>query len=180
MTSCNGLTSRGPFHTLLRLLTVFLFLLFFYLLHQHSCSCPALFPVRIEKRKGKRNKRMKESERNQSCWPGRFALRGTPACHIHHALMLMAVPDLPTCSLSPQPLSSPSLICSKAAWQRDLTQKWVETNDSNDSRCPPANNCYHYCCPCKWFQMALFLPWQSAASLHWASTGRGKFLPQSS
>lgn len=62
----------------------------------------------------------------------------------------------------------------------DLTQKWVETNDSNESHCPPANVCRHYRCPCKWLQMALFLAWQTAAPLHWTSTRRGKFLPESS
>lgn len=58
----------------------------------------------------------------------------------------------------------------------DLTQKLGETNDSNESRCPPANVCSHYRCSCKWVQMALFLAWQTAATLHCSR----KFLPESS
>lgn len=83
--------------------------------------------------------------------------------------MLMAVTDLHPphhAQIIPKPphhIPQPPL---SQHGKGDLTQKLVETNDSNESHCPPANVCCHYRWPCKWVQMALFLAWQTAASLH--------------
>lgn len=126
----------------------------------------------------------KESEQKSGCWLCRFCLDGTPASRIHHGLMLMAVTDLhpphhaQIIPQTPTPLIPRSPLSQHG--KGDLTQKLGETNDSNESRCPPATVCRHYRCPCEWVQMALFLAWQTAAPLHWTSTGRGEFLPESS
>lgn len=131
----------------------------------------------------------KDEEKKLRCWPCRFFFSGTPASHIHQALMLMAVTELQPphhAQITPLPQLQPHAHTHthdatpplSLHDKGDLTQKWVETNDSNESRCPPANVCRHYCCPCKWLQMALFLVWQTAAPLHWTSNSRGKFLPE--
>lgn len=136
-------------------------------------------------KKGSRERMKKKKLR---CWPCRFFFSGTPASHIHQALMLMAVTELQPphhAQITPHPQLQPDAHTHthnatpplSLHDKGDLTQKWVETNGSNESRCPPANVCRHYCCPCKWLQMALFLVWQTAAPLHWTSNSRRKFLP---
>lgn len=79
---------------------------------------------------------MKESERNLSCWLCKFCLGGTPASRIHHGLMLMAAPSQPFPKHPQHPLCPNSHPPLSERGKEDLTQKWVETNDSNESGCP--------------------------------------------
>lgn len=136
--------------TLLGPLTVF-FSFMFFVCSPASVLILLAYSSQLGERKEKGGEeRMKESERKLGCWLCRFCLGGTPASRIHHALMLMAVTDLQTHS---HPIPHPPL---SQHGKGDLTQKWVETNDSNEFHCPPANVCRYYCCPCKWLQMAVF------------------------
>lgn len=52
----------------------------------------------------------------------------------------------------------------------NLTQKLVETNYSNDSRCPPANICHHYRCPASGSKWLCFYP---SLNKDWGVGGSG-------
>lgn len=145
LTFCNEVLSRGPFHTswttdsffFVCYSPTFIFMLFY------ASFLSFLLSFRIEGGKGRG---VKDGGTWQEVWLLTVQiLSGTPASCIHHSLMLMAVAELhpslhaqiiqPTPPPHPLPLHNPHPPLSQHG-KRDLTQKWVETNDSNESLPP--------------------------------------------
>lgn len=117
----------------------FFFFFFIYLVYvflfatlQHPSVCFGLWSSQI-----------RENERGHPSRPdanGCYRPAPCPPCPTH--------PNPPPHPIPNTPLSQRG--------KGDLTQKWDETNDCNESCYPPDNVCSHYRCPCKWVQMALF------------------------